>query len=83
MSQKSWQILLYSAFQTETHEINCLECFDLLDQYAEFLLDGGNPDEIMPAVRQHLGQCDCCTHEFEALMTILQQAATSEQSSIL
>ena len=82
MIQKLWQIsLLKSAFETEAQEINCMECFDLLDQYAEFILDGGDPNEIMPAVRLHLNQCDCCTHEFEALLVILQEAAQGQQST--
>jgi hypothetical protein len=77
MSLKSWQTLLQSALETETYEINCVECFDLLDEYAEFINEGGDPQEIMPMVRQHLEQCNCCTHEFEALMVILQEAAKS------
>lgn len=81
MSQKPWQTLLQSVIETEAYEINCIECFDLLDEYAEFLVEGGNPDEIMPAVRQHLGQCHCCTNEFEALMVMLQEAARNQQST--
>ncbi len=75
MTQKPWQLLLQSVLETEAQEINCVECFDLLDQYAEFIVAGGDPHEIMPAVRQHLDHCNCCTHEFEALMVILQEAA--------
>lgn len=81
MSQKPWQILLQSALETEVYEINCMECFDLLDEYAEFIVAGGDPREIMPAVQQHLDQCNCCTHEFEALMVMLQEAANSQLSA--
>ena len=81
MTQKSWQTLLQSALETEAYEIGCMECFDILDQYAEFIVEGGNPDEIMPTVRQHLDQCNCCTHEFEALMVILQEAAKNQQAT--
>lgn len=82
MIQKLWQIsLLKSAFETEAQEINCMECFDLLDQYADFILDGGDPNEIMPAVRQHLKQCYCCTDEFEAMIVMLQEAVTGQQST--
>lgn len=82
MTQKPWQILLQSALETEIYEINCVECFDLLDQYAEFIVEGGDPHEIMPAVRQHLDLCTCCTHEFEALMVMLQEAAKSQASAV-
>jgi len=81
MIEKPWHILLQSALATEAYEINCMECFDLLDQYAEFILEGGNPAEIMPTVRLHLDHCNCCTHEFEALMVILQEAARDQPST--
>jgi hypothetical protein len=83
MTEKPWQTLLQAVLETETIELSCMECFDLLDQYAEFIDEGGDPKEIMPNVRQHLDQCHCCTHEFEALMVMLQEAARSQQSGEL
>jgi hypothetical protein len=80
MTAKPWQILLQSVLETEVYEIDCPECFDMLDQYAELILDGANPNEIMPLVRQHLDCCNCCAHEFEALMVILQEAARGQPS---
>jgi hypothetical protein len=74
MSPKSWQILLESVFEAETIEMSCPECFELLDQYVELILDGTNPVEVLPMVKQHLEHCRCCTNEFEALMVMLQQA---------
>ena len=53
MSKKLWQLLLQSALEAEEYEISCLECFDLLDQYADIIMEGVDPCEIMPAVRQH------------------------------
>lgn len=79
MAKRLWQILLESALDTEEYEISCLECFNLLDQYADMLLDGADPNDIMPTVRQHLKHCPTCTHEFEALMTMLQEAAQNRQ----
>jgi hypothetical protein len=81
MAKKLWQILLQSALDTEEYEISCTECFDLLDQYADLLLDGADPKEIMPAVRLHLKHCPTCTHEFETLLVMIQQAAKNKQSS--
>jgi hypothetical protein len=75
MAAKPWQALLQSVLETEAYEIDCVECFELLDQYAELIFDGIDPDEIMPLVRQHLDCCSCCAHEFEALMVMLQEAA--------
>jgi hypothetical protein len=75
MARKLWQILLQSALDTEDYEISCSECFNLLDQYADLLLDGTDPSEIMPTVKQHLKHCPTCTYEFETLMVMIQEAA--------
>jgi hypothetical protein len=79
MTAKPWQSLLQSVLETEVYEIDCVECFELLDQYADLILDGANPNEIMPLVKQHLGCCHCCAHEFEAVIMILQEAAKGQQ----
>lgn len=75
MGQKAWQILLQAAVETEANEMDCEECFELLDQYADLIIAGTPPAEIMPLVKQHLNHCDCCTHQFEALLVMLQTAA--------
>ena len=80
MAKKLWQLLLQSALETEDYEINCVECFYLLDQYADMILAGADPDEIMPTVRQHLKHCPTCTQEFETLVVMIQEAAKSQAS---
>jgi len=80
MAKKAWQLLLQSALETEKYEITCMECFDLLDQYADLVLEGVEPSKIMPKVKQHLNHCPGCTGEFEALITMLQDAANNQQS---
>jgi hypothetical protein len=80
MAQKRWQRLLQQALETEDYEINCMECFEALDQYAELILTGVDPDDILPTVNQHLEHCSCCTEEFKALMVILQESAKNETS---
>ena len=80
MTKKLWQILLQSALETEEYEITCLECFNLLDQYADLILDGADPSQIMPTVRQHLKHCPTCTQEFETLMLMIQEAARNRPS---
>jgi Zn finger protein HypA/HybF involved in hydrogenase expression len=81
MAKRLWEILLQSALETEEYEISCLECFNLLDQYADLLLEGADPQEIMPTVRQHLNHCPTCTSEFEALVVMLQEAAKNRHHS--
>jgi hypothetical protein len=80
MTNSLWQTLLKSVLETEEHEISCEKCFTLLDQYADILMGGGDPAKMMPMVRQHLKQCNCCDAELEALMIILQEAAKKDQS---
>ena len=70
-----WQALLKSALETEEYEISCEECFGVLDLYADLILDGTDPDEIMPLVEQHLRQCNCCANELEAMVVMIQEAA--------
>ena len=72
--------LLSSALATEEIEITCQECYDVLDDYAEQLLAGLDPETAMPGVTQHLKQCFCCGHEFEALMIMLREAANEPAS---
>ena len=81
MTNSTWQALLKSALETEELEIDCQECYDLMDMYAERILDGTDTEEIMPTVKQHLKQCNCCFHEFEALMVMLQDIAEQDKAS--
>lgn len=65
--------LLRSILETDEFEINCEECYELLDRYAERLLEGEDPNMIMPTVKQHLRHCVCCDHELEALIIMLRE----------
>lgn len=73
MTEYKWQMLLKSVLETEEVEIDCEECHEVLDMYAELLVAKGNPADVMPTVEQHLRQCRCCAGELEALMIMLNQ----------
>ena len=60
--------------QTKADEISCDDVFDLLDEYAEMVLDGKNAAELMPLIKHHLDMCGACREEYEALLSILQAA---------
>jgi hypothetical protein len=81
MSNSVWQTLVKSVLETEDIEIDCEECYELLDMYAEILLEGAEAEAIMPAVKQHLTQCNCCVHELEALLVIIREAAEQDNLS--
>jgi len=81
MSKSLWKELLKSAFETEEIELTCEECFEGLDEYVELLLEGMDPAEVMPLLKQHLNQCNCCTEEIKAMMVMLQDATKDAQTS--
>ncbi|MBN1642168.1 MAG: hypothetical protein JXA09_13115 [Anaerolineae bacterium] len=57
---------------TRTDEMDCPECHEHLDQYADLLLGGGDPHAVMPRLREHLESCAHCREEFEALLDALR-----------
>ena len=57
---------------TRPDEIDCSQCFELLDRFAETVLVGKSPAEAMPLVQDHLEHCGDCREEFEALLATLR-----------
>lgn len=66
-------------FSVQEEDIDCEECGEHLDVYADKLRDGEEPEEILPSVERHLQQCGCCREEFEALLIMLE-AESAEDS---
>jgi len=64
---------------TDEHELNCNECFDELDCFAEQVLAGKPATQAMPLVQQHLDRCPPCRDEFEALLDALKQLDGEEK----
>lgn len=52
----------------------CDACFDVLDQYAETLLRGGDVTQDFPEVLAHLASCEACREDTEGLLAALQDA---------
>ena len=48
-------------------EIGCDACFDLLDEYVDTELAGGDADARIPGMREHLEGCPACREEHESL----------------
>ena len=63
--------MVYDVLTTRPDEIGCDECFEQLDRYIEMTLAGKNVAEAMPLVEDHLGRCQDCREEFEALLAVL------------
>lgn len=81
MTEFKWQALLKSALETEEIEIGCEDCHEVLDMYAELLLEKSDPAAAMPAVEQHLKQCRCCAGELEALLIMINDVVLGQESS--
>jgi hypothetical protein len=52
-------------------ELGCDECFDVLDEYVELELHGGDADVAVPGMRAHLEGCPACREEHESLRALL------------
>lgn len=57
---------------TAEEEIACQEAYRLLDEYAEMVLRGEDPEALLPQVKHHLEMCMDCREEFEALLSALR-----------
>jgi hypothetical protein len=61
-------------------ELNCEECFDVLDRYAELELTGASAtaDFFVPGMRAHLEGCSACRADHESLLALLRSDRDSE-----
>jgi hypothetical protein len=71
--------IVRSIITTQDEEIGCDTCFDELDKFVEIELEGKNPDEALPLVRNHLNRCGHCREEFEALLDALKATSGDDQ----
>jgi hypothetical protein len=52
-------------------ELNCDECFDVLDRYVELEIVGASADTLVPGMRAHLEGCPACRSDHESLLALL------------
>lgn len=72
--------ILESISTTKDVEMDCEECFEELDCFAEMKLAGKNPSEAMPLVEDHLQRCGGCFEEYQALLDAIQATFTQNTS---
>jgi hypothetical protein len=53
-------------------ELACEEAYRLLDEYADMLLRGEDPEILLPQVKHHLEMCMDCREEFDMLLSALR-----------
>ena len=52
-------------------ELDCDECFEMLDEYVELELDARDADRRVPGMRAHLAGCPACREEHESLRALV------------
>jgi hypothetical protein len=58
---------------TRPDEIDCPECFEHMDYFADLLVSGQDAALVMPKLQEHLERCVFCREEFEALLNAIRQ----------
>lgn len=58
-------------------EVDCDECFELLDRYVEAELADLPADALLPGLRAHLTGCPACAEEHESLRALLELDAAT------
>ena len=51
-------------------EIDCEQCFELLDRYVDLELAGEDADSLVPGMRAHLRGCPACGEEHDSLLDL-------------
>jgi hypothetical protein len=57
------------------YQLDCQECFELVNEYAELELVGIEGGTIIPGLRTHLDGCSACNEEHESLRALLAHLA--------
>jgi hypothetical protein len=63
--------LLRQIADTADEEISCTECLDLVPQYVDMEISGGNLNTLA-RLTQHLRQCHVCREEYETLRDLVR-----------
>jgi hypothetical protein len=74
-SMEKVKYLIQSIQETKDDEIACADCFAVLDQFMELVMQGNDAAVLMPLVQDHLDRCGDCHEEFEALLVALRAAS--------
>ena len=53
-------------------EMDCPECFEHMDHFADLLASGEDAGTIMPRLHRHLERCALCREVFEALLNAVR-----------
>jgi hypothetical protein len=66
------RLLIRQIVTTRPGEMDCPECFEHIDYFADLILNGADTAGVMPRLQEHLEQCVHCREEFEALLVAVR-----------
>ena len=73
------EMILQLIQDPQAASLSCDQVYDLLDQYADRVMQGEDVADLLPLVSEHLQACSECNDEYEALARMLM-AQIKEQN---
>lgn len=64
---------------TDPRDVGCEETWRLIDEYAEIVLAGGDPDASLPGISVHLTSCDPCGEDYRGLLAAMRLAVEDRE----
>jgi hypothetical protein len=64
--------LIREIVTTRPGEMDCPECYEHMDRFADLVLNGVDTTGLMPRLQEHLERCIHCREEFEALLVAVR-----------
>ena len=64
---------------SKSRDPGCEACFEVLDEYAEAVLRGGDVTRLYPEVIAHLAGCPACREDTEGLLAALRLQPPPEE----
>ena len=73
MNRDQLERLLRRIADTESDEISCSECFELLPIAVELELAGAEETTVSSRLARHLSHCSVCHEEYEVLRDFVRE----------
>lgn len=65
------QRLMGALSYTRDEELCCGDVYQLIDEYADYVVEDENAAELMPLVAHHINMCSDCKDEYKLLLKTL------------
>ena len=72
---------IFELVEAETVDAGCAAGFEVLHQYVESELSGGDPEHELPALAAHLRSCPACRDDYSGLVDIAKRFGDARPSS--